>query len=284
MPAPIITLTTDFGTADHYVAAMKGVILGLCGKATIVDISHEVEPYSIIDGAWAIAQSWRCFPKGTTHIVVVDPGVGTKRRPILAELEGHRFLAPDNGVLTLVMQSAGVRSRSRPAPHESTPAGSAQAGRIRIREITAETYFRQPVSQTFHGRDIFAPVAARLAGGLPASKVGPAIEKPIRLPFGQPLQTGPGTWTGMVLHIDRFGNVVTNFSTTEWPNLHNQPFSLLCQRKVVTGTARSYEAIKSRRLSLIAGSSGYWEISCNQQDASKILKAEQGSPLIFRLL
>jgi len=263
VPAPLITLTTDFGTADHYVAAMKGVILGICANAAIVDISHEVPRYSIPGGAWVISQAWRCFPKGTTHVVVVDPGVGSKRRPILAEVDGHRFVAPDNGVLTMVLEAAR-------AP--------------KTREITAARYFRQPVSQTFHGRDIFAPVAARLACGLAASKVGPLLMGPIRLPFGSPLQSGPESWTGTVLHIDRFGNVVTNFSTDRWTDLHSRPFSLRCNRKVISVAAECYEAMKPGRLNLIRGSAGFWEISCNQQDAAVLLGASPGSPIDLRLL
>src|SRR5580698_5609718 len=142
MKRPVITLLTDFGSADHYVGAMKGILLSICPDAQLVDISHEITPYAIAEAAFTLAQAWTCFPEGTVHLIVVDPGVGSARRPILAEAGGHYFVAPDNGVLTMLFAST--------AKHNA-------------REITTARYFRKPVSQTFHGRDIFAPVAARLA-------------------------------------------------------------------------------------------------------------------------
>src|SRR5579872_6278353 len=135
MNRPIITLLTDFGTSDHYVAAMKGVMLTICPDARLMDITHEVQPYAIGDAAFTLSQAWPYFPKGSVHLIVVDPGVGSARRPIVAEAGGHLFVAPDNGVLTMVAASAGSGFRAR--------------------EITAGEFFRQPVSRTFHGRDIF---------------------------------------------------------------------------------------------------------------------------------
>src|SRR5450432_870609 len=141
---PIITLLTDFGLVDHFVGVVKGVILGICPEARMVDITHAVTPFEIAEAGFLLAQSWRYFPKGTIHMAVVDPGVGSSRRAILAEAGGHFFVAPDNGLLSLVF-----------AEEEH-----------RVREITARRYFREPVSQTFHGRDVFAPVAAHLAAGV----------------------------------------------------------------------------------------------------------------------
>ena len=141
MTRPILTLTTDFGLTDHFVGTMKGVILGICPAAQIVDISHGVTPFEIAEGAYLIAQAWRYFPKKTVHVVVVDPGVGSARRPILVEAGGQYFLGPDNGVLSMVYL------------HE----------KCKVRHIVNEEYFRHPVSRTFHGRDIFAPVGAHLA-------------------------------------------------------------------------------------------------------------------------
>src|SRR5579872_4521305 len=140
MPEPVLTLTTDFGLADHFVGTMKGVILGICPKARIVDISHEVKPYDIAEGAYLIAQAYPYFPRKSVHLVVVDPGVGTARRPILLEAAGQYFVAPDNGVLAMIYSSV---------PHK-------------VRAISSGRYFRKPVSNTFHGRDIFAPSAAHL--------------------------------------------------------------------------------------------------------------------------
>src|SRR5436305_5707584 len=151
MNRPILTLTTDFGLSDHYVGTMKGVILGICPQAQIVDVSHEVTPFEAAEGAFIVAQAYRYFPSRTIHVVVVDPGVGSARRPILVEAGGHYFIAPDNGVLTMVL--------------DSHPGYSA-------RHLTAREYFRGMVSQTFHGRDIFAPVAGHLALGVPPANFG----------------------------------------------------------------------------------------------------------------
>jgi S-adenosylmethionine hydrolase len=260
---PVVTLTTDFGTSDHYVAAMKGVILGICPGAALVDISHTIPPYSILDAAWVIGQAWRSFPRGTVHLIVVDPGVGSERRALVAEVEGYRFVAPDNGVLTMVLDAAKSS---------------------RVRQIAIATYFRRPVSQTFHGRDIFAPVAARVAAGLAASRLGPLIEDAVRLPTGSPRQTGQSTWEGTVLHVDQFGNVVTNFSLAEWPGLDTKPFRLKHSKINISQAASTYAAMIPGKLCLISGSSGYWEVSCNQQDAGKILCAKAGHPLKLRLL
>src|SRR5690348_2761518 len=166
MPRPIVTLTTDFGLADHFVGTMKGVILGICPQAQIVDISHEVAPFAIAEGAYLVAQAYRYFPKKTVHVVVVDPGVGSGRRAILVEAAGQFFVAPDNGVLSMIY----ARERHR------------------VRAITNGRYFLKPVSQTFHGRDIFAPVAAHLAAGVSAAKIGKAVTGHIQLGFAKPVR------------------------------------------------------------------------------------------------
>src|SRR5271166_828132 len=142
MPAPTITLTTDFGLVDHFAGVMKGVILGIAPRAQIVDISHEVPPFEINEGAFIIAEAYRYFAKKTVHVIVVDPGVGSERRPILAEMAGQYFIAPDNGVLSMIY---------------------AREAKKKVRHITNEKYFLHPVSRTFHGRDVFSPVAAHLA-------------------------------------------------------------------------------------------------------------------------
>ncbi|MDE3196760.1 MAG: SAM-dependent chlorinase/fluorinase, partial [Acidobacteriota bacterium] len=170
MNQPVITLLTDFGLSDHYVAAMKGVILSICPSARLVDITHEIRPYSILGGAFSLSQAWRYFPKGTVHLVVVDPGVGSSRLPLAAEADGHRFVAPDNGVLSMI-------------------------GDFQAFEIREARYFNRPVSQTFHGRDIFAPVAAHLAAGVGPSDFGPRVTDPIRLPALRPIEVRPGVWT-----------------------------------------------------------------------------------------
>jgi S-adenosylmethionine hydrolase len=149
---PVITLTTDFGLQDHFVGTLRGVILGLVPDAQLVDISHSIQAFDLLDGTLTIAQAYKYFPAGTVHLVVVDPGVGTARRPLVASSERHRFVAPDNGVLSSVF---------------------AQEERMRVHQVTSDHYFLQPVSRTFHARDIFAPVAAYLARGVDSAQFGP---------------------------------------------------------------------------------------------------------------
>ena len=165
---PIVTLTTDFGLSDHYVGVMKGVILSICPQARIVDLSHQVTPFAIAEGAYLIAQAYRHFPKKTVHVVVVDPGVGTARRPILVEAAGQFFVSPDNGVLSMVY------SREK----------------HKVRVLTNERYFRKPVSQTFHGRDMFSPVGAHLAAGVAVARLGKRIEDYQKSGFGPPQPLG----------------------------------------------------------------------------------------------
>ena len=238
---PVITLLTDFGAADYYAGAMKGVICGICPAARLVDISHDIAPFAIAEAAFILSQTWPCFPRGTVHLIVVDPGVGSARRPVLAEAGGQRFVAPDNGVLTMV--------------YDAVPG-------LRVREISASRYFRQPVSQTFHGRDIFAPVAAHLSAGLPPSRFGKRIDDYVRLAFS----------TGTVLHIDRFGNVVTSFRS----EVLAQPFQLRIGRHRISRLAPSYAEVEPGRLFVIAGSAGFLEVSLNQGSAASVLGIAAG--------
>jgi hypothetical protein len=255
MAQPLLTLTTDFGLSDHYVGVMKGVILGICPRAQIVDISHQVKPFEIAEAAYLIAQAYRQFPRKTVHIVVVDPGVGTARRPILMEAAGQYFVAPDNGALAMVY----AREKSK------------------IRLISDDKYFRQPVSATFHGRDIFAPVAAHIAAGAPPSRMGRLIEDYLRPGFEKPQRTGKRTWSGRILNIDRFGNVVTNFHASDFPNLERQNFSLIFGPHQVSVLARNYAQCGPGELFAIVGSSGYLEVSVNQGSAAKQIGCESGA-------
>jgi len=259
---PIITLLTDFGLADQYVAVMKGVILSTCPGACLVDISHEIAPFSIAEGAYTLAQAWKYFPKGTTHLAVVDPGVGSARRPIVAEVDGHRFVTPDNGLLSLVFGS--------------------QAG-WKVREITARRYFREPVSHTFHGRDIFAPVAAYLAQGLAPIRLGKAITDPVLGSFAKPVQLAEGHWRGAILKIDRFGNLITNFDWATFQTIANRPFRLKAGRRTVTGYQTTYAAAPAGRLFALAGSTGYLEVSMRESSAAKILGTTPGQTIELQL-
>jgi len=256
MAQPILTLTTDFGAADHYVGVMKGVILGICPQARIVDIGHQVKQYQIAEGAYLVAQAYRYFPPKTVHLAVVDPGVGSARRPILIEAAGQYFIGPDNGVLSMVYNREKHKARL----------------------ISAERYFRQPVSRTFHGRDIFAPVAAHLAAGVPAARMGKLIHDHLKSSSWKPQRTGKRTWTGQVLHIDRFGNIVTNFESADFPDLEMRNFALHMGPREVNVLARTYAECGPGELFAIAGSSGYLEVSLNQASAAQAVGCETGAP------
>jgi S-adenosylmethionine hydrolase len=284
MRRPILTLTTDFGASDHYVGAMKGVILSVCPQAQIVDICHDVTPFQIAEGAYVIAQAFECFPRKTVHVVVVDPGVGTARRPILVEAAGQYFVGPDNGVLSMVY--AQVDSH----------------GKHKVRLIANDRYFRQPVSATFHGRDIFAPVAAHVAAGVPPSRIGKPIEDYLRPEFAKPRRSGERTFSGSILKIDRFGNVVTNFHVRDFFDLCRQltdesacptnrqrgTDAFVCQpaalaltvgRRKIAALAQNYAECSPGALFLIVGSSGYLEISVNQGSAAKQMGCKTGEPV-----
>jgi S-adenosylmethionine hydrolase len=263
MKRPVITLLTDFGCADHYAAAMKGVMLGICPNAQLVDISHEIPPYAITEAAFTLAQAWRYFHKGTVHLVVVDPGVGSARRPILIEADGHRFVAPDNGVLTMLFDSE--------TSHKA-------------REITASRYFRQPVSQTFHGRDVFAPVAAHLATGVAPARFGKRIGDYVRLNFAKPARTAPKQWTGVILKIDRFGNLITNFASEVSKRLAREPFEIRIGTHCVSVLASNYAEMRAGELFVIAGSAGFLEVSMNQASAAASIGVQPGGSVNLRLL
>jgi S-adenosyl-L-methionine hydrolase (adenosine-forming) len=263
MKRPVITLLTDFGFADPYAGAMKGVMLGICPDAQLVDISHEITPYAIAEAAFTLSQIWTCFSPGTVHLVVVDPGVGSARRPILVEAAGHYFVAPDNGVLTMLYDSA-------PA-HE-------------VREITAFRYFRQPVSRTFHGRDIFAPVAAHLANGLEPTEFGSPICDPARLGFAKPTRSGPTTWSGTILKLDHFGNLITNFDSATWRRLATEPFEMNVGGILISRMASNYAEMQSGGLFVIEGSAGFLEVSVNQGSAAKTTSTRSGDTVELRLL
>jgi S-adenosylmethionine hydrolase len=254
---PIITLTTDFGLSDHFVGVMKGVILGIQPAAQVIDISHGMEPYQIADGAFTIAEAYRYFPPKTIHVVVIDPGVGTSRRPLLAEMAGQYFVAPDNGVLSMIF------AREQP----------------KVRHITNQRYFLDPVSRTFHGRDVFSPVAAHLAAGVKSSEFGKLIEDYIRTSFETPAQTGQHSWTGIVLKVDHFGNLATNFHIDEFPGLRTHAFSLKVGLQSINRLALTFSECAPGELCAIVGSSGYLEVAAGQRSAAELLGTGAGSPV-----
>jgi S-adenosylmethionine hydrolase len=263
MTRPLINLTTDFGLSDHYVGTMKGVILKICPTARIVDISHGVGAFAIAEAAFTLSQAYDYFPRGTVHVAVVDPGVGTSRRPVLAKAAGQYFIAPDNGVLSMIYARESHK----------------------VRAISSDRYFLKPVSQTFHGRDIFAPVAAHLASGIAPARFGKLIEDYLRLSFDKPERTGRRTWTGAILKVDRFGNVITNFKVEDFPDLGKRAFEMTAGPQSIVVLARNYaERGGTGELFLIVGSAGYYEISASQASAAKLLGCAAGAPLELRLL
>jgi hypothetical protein len=253
----LITLTTDFGTSDHFVAVMKGVILRIAPQVIIIDVSHHVKAFEISEGAFLVSQMYRYYPKGTIHVAVVDPGVGTSRRPLLVEAAGQFFIGPDNGLLSMVY------SREK---HKA-------------REITAEKYFLQPVSTTFHGRDIFAPVAAHLACGVKPAQFGKRVEDHLRKTFEHPMRNGKRTWMGTVLKADHFGNLITNFHVDEFADIRTRPFEMQVGIQKLDRLAQNYAGQEGAAPFVIVGSSGYLEVAVNQGSAAKTLGCGAGSPV-----
>ena len=257
---PIITLTTDFGLNDHFVGAMKGVILRIAPDAQIVDISHAVQPFDILDGALTISQAYSYFPSGTVHMVVVDPGVGTARRPIILVGEHHLFVAPDNGVLSMLY---------------------AREERISVRHVTAEHYFLQPRSNTFHGRDIFSPIAAYLAKGVDPTRFGEEIKDYVRFDVPRPKPVDERTLRGVVLKVDRFGNLITNIAPSDIPHVFASPsptFQIAVGAKgPVKRLCASYAEGDPGEVFAILGSMGFLEIATNRGSAYQLLGAGKGS-------
>jgi len=244
----LITLTTDFGTADHFVASMKGVILSLAPLARIVDITHEIAPYDVNEACFVIAQAWSWFPKGTVHVVVVDPGVGSERQPILVEAGGHFFVGPDNGVFSMVY------ALTKP----------------KVRVISNPKLMRREISRTFHGRDIFAPAAAHLVRKTPAARFGKLIADYVRSAPDQP---------GVVLKVDRFGNLITNFHIDRFSGIKTRPFELRIGSEKIRRLALTYSETEIGEVFVIVGSSGYLEIAANQEHAANKLGCGHGTPV-----
>ncbi len=255
---PLITLLTDFGTADYFVGAMKGVILSRNAAARIVDITHEIPAHDIQSGAFTLFAVYKDFPEGTIHICVVDPGVGSSRRPILVEAGDYYFVGPDNGIFSFVYE---------------------RETDCRVFHLTRAEFFRKPVSNTFHGRDIFAPVAAAISKGVKPSELGEEITNYVRLNSISPARMGDGELEAAVIHIDRFGNCVTSIRREHLPD----DFALSSARLLVNGqeiTSHRNHFSESEdandRLFTIWGSAGFLEIAASRASAAKILNAERG--------
>jgi S-adenosylmethionine hydrolase len=253
---PIITLTTDYGTNDHLVGTLKGVILKICPEANLVDITHNVTPYDLLDGALAIGSAYSYFPARTIHVVVVDPGVGTERRALLVSGENQYFVAPDNGVLSLVYE----REES-----------------ILVRHANVEHYYLQTVSKTFHGRDVFAPVAAWLAKGSQAAAMGEEITDYKKFAMPRP-KSAEGSSKGVVLRVDSFGNLITNFRPDDLPAsaIESGAINLHVGSQAVTRLVDTFAKGNPGEVFAYIGSNGFIEIGVNRGNASKALGASRG--------
>ena len=253
----LITLTTDFGLSDHFVGAMKGVIAGIAPAARVVDITHGVAPYNVNEAAFLLSQTWPCFPKGTIHVVVVDPGVGSTRKPLLVEAGGQYFVGPDNGVFSLLYDSA---------PHK-------------VRVLSNPKMMRRKISRTFHGRDVFAPAAAHLAKGTKPAVFGKSMGDYVRMPSLTPEQMASHTWRGAILKVDRFGNLITNFPEKDFEDVKTRPFELRAAQERIHRLALNYSETEPGEIFVIVGSSGYLEIAANQASAAEKLGYSADSPI-----
>ena len=262
---PIITLTTDFGSSDHFVGAMKGVILDIVPEAQIIDICHSVQAFDVLDGALTISQAYSYFPTRTVHVVVIDPGVGTARRPILASSDKYHFVAPDNGVLSMVY---------------------AREERMHVRHITSQHYFLQPVSNTFHARDIFSPVAAFLAKEVDSLKFGDEVEDYVRFSAPKPKAVDENRLRGVVLKVDLFGNLITNVTPQDAPKLFEgaaQAFKIVVGSREITEIHNAYAEGAPGEVIGILGSMGFLEIAANRGAAAQLTGAGKGSDVTIIL-
>lgn len=270
MSRPVITLLTDFGLADSYVGTMKGVILAICSQAAVVDISHEIVPQAVQQAAYLLSTAVPYFPHGTVHLVVVDPGVGTDRRPVIVRTDRAMYVAPDNGVLTLALAQ--------------------DPARIAV-DITKSQYHLSPVSATFHGRDIFAPAAAHLADGVHPRDMGDPfpVSDLFTLPLSHPTRQGDTAWLGEVLHIDRFGNLITNIpgslvraqskpAGSEVP-IPCAGISVNIAGTRIVGLARTFAEADPHLPLAYVGSTGHLEIAIRDGNAAAQLGITVGEPV-----
>lgn len=257
MSRSLITFTSDFGTREQYVGAVKGVLLSINPVAEVVDLSHDVPSHDVLAGAFTVVGSCPLFPSDTVHLVVVDPGVGSARRAIIASTERHQYVAPDNGVLSLLMEREKVS---------------------RVVSVEAEHYYRHPVSSTFHARDIFAPVAAYLAKGVDILKFGPEISDYKKLVLPPQKQLDDGSIEGFILHIDKFGNATTSFTPSDLIGGETgRPKSGFKVGDVkVDHRVEYYSDGAGQEVFYLTGSSGYVEIAAFKQSAARLLNLRRG--------
>ena len=258
---PIITLLTDFGTQDYFVGAMKGVILSANPAAQIVDLTHDIPPQDIHAGAFNLLAVYRDFPRGTIHVAVVDPGVGSNRLPILIECADQLFVGPDNGIFSWICE---------------------REGDWRAHHLTNEKFFRHPTSKTFHGRDVFAPVAAALANGASPEEVGPVIDTIVELESLNPITTHDGKIEGRIIHVDRFGNCITNLTSEHLRGDGTDAELKLVIKETLISSIRQFFSEKSEskgELFMLLGSAGFVEIAARNASAASILNVQRGQSI-----
>lgn len=257
-----ITLITDFGLQDGYVGVMKGVMVDINPSVNIIDISNSISAQDIFQAACVLNHSYKFFPKGTIHVVVVDPGVGSERKILCLKTEGYLFLAPDNGVLSFVI-----------ANEESTS----------IREVTNDKLFLPILSNTFHGRDIFAPVAAHLSKGVNYKELGERVDKINEIILPKPILSPNGKLTAEIIYVDSFGNLVTNVNkeVIDRMKIGTERVSIAMGRRRINGICSSYTDVGDNEALAIFGSSGYLEISVNRGSAGDVLKLKKGDKLVL---
>ncbi len=269
MPGPVVTLLTDFGLTDSYVGAVKGVVLGINPAVQLVDITHHVPPQDVLQGAFHLGQAWSLFPAGTIHMAVVDPGVGTERRALLVRGKGHWFLAPDNGLLTFVLPPERIDGAVLQPYSANVPDG------FHAYALTDQRYWRQLVSATFHGRDIFAPVAAHLTLGVAPEELGEPVDTLTRLAVPAPQWQGD-TLQAHVLHVDRFGNVVTTVPAEALAGVAAMEVELNGMQ--VRGLVSTYA--QGDGLVALIGSHGYLEVALTNGNAADMLGARVGDEVL----
>ncbi len=253
----IITLLTDFGTKDYFVGAMKGAILSINKRAKIIDITHEIPPQDIFSANFTLRACYRDFPIKTIFVAVVDPGVGSNRRAILVETEDYYFIAPDNGLLSFIFN---------------------EATDFRVFEFADEEFFKHPISRTFHGRDIFAPVAAHLSNGVKANEFGSETQDFVRFEESKPRKVSEKETEAEIIHIDRFGNLITNLVQKDLP----ESFTLKINEKKIEKLQNFFAEAENQELFMILGSAGFLEIIAFQSSAANLLKVKSGQKVILK--
>ncbi len=259
MPSPsrIITLTTDFGSQDYYVSAMKAVILGISPDVRLVDISHDLPPQDIMAGAWVLKNTAFLYPPGTIHLAVIDPGVGSNRRPVLVEVRDQLFVGPNNGLFSLVVESEEHR----------------------VFELSNKQFWRDKVSPTFHGRDIFAPVAAWLSKGEMAEHFGRELRELTTYRWAKPIADEEGV-QGWVMHIDRYGNLITNIPESFIRKYDStSAFKIYVGNTILKSISDTFSEVPDGEAVALIGSSGMLEIAINKGNAEQMLGVEKGAPV-----